>query len=108
MTVKLLIEQHLEFVSLKGGYTYLSESTIVKCLIVGNHMSRHIYVCQCEKKTLAHDFSLECVIKIYFSYFSTKTYVMGTQKNPLNETVLLSTQNIMLKLMGKKKLTILR
>ena len=27
------------------------------------------------------------------SYFSTKTYVVGTQKNRLNETVLLSTQN---------------
>ena len=26
-------------------------------------------------------------------YFSTKTYVVGTQKNHLNETVLLSTQN---------------
>ena len=33
------------------------------------------------------------VIKNYFSYFSTKTYVVGTQKNRLNETVLLSTQN---------------
>ena len=32
--------------------------------------------------------------KKYFSYFSTKTYVVGTQKNRLNETVLLSTQNI--------------
>ena len=30
----------------------------------------------------------------YFSYFKTKTYVVGTQKNRLNETVLLSTQNI--------------
>ena len=29
-----------------------------------------------------------------FSYFSTKTYVVGTQKNRLNETVLLSTKNI--------------
>ena len=29
----------------------------------------------------------------YFSYFSTKTYVVGTQRNRLNETVLLSTQN---------------
>ena len=29
----------------------------------------------------------------YFSYFSTKTYVVGTQKNRLNETVLMSTQN---------------
>ena len=28
-----------------------------------------------------------------FLYFSSKTYVVGTQKNRLNETVLLSTQN---------------
>ena len=34
-------------------------------------------------------------MKIIFSYFSTKTYV-GTQKNHLIETVLLSTQNICL------------
>ena len=39
-------------------------------------------------------FSLECVPKIICSYFSTKTYVVGTQKNRLNETVLLSTPNI--------------
>ena len=31
-------------------------------------------------------------MKIYFSYFSTKTYVVGTQKNRLNETVLLGIQ----------------
>ena len=37
-----------------------------------------------------------------------KTYVVGTQNNRLHETVLLSTQNIiMLKLMGKKIFTIL-
>ena len=30
MTVKLLTEQHLEFLSLKGGCTSLSESTLVK------------------------------------------------------------------------------
>ena len=34
------------------------------------------------------------VTKKYFSYFSTKTYVVGTQKNRLYEMVLLSTQNI--------------
>ena len=34
--------------------------------------------------------------QIYFSYFSTKTYVVGTQKNRLNETFLLGTQNICL------------
>ena len=33
-------------------------------------------------------------IEKYFSCFSNKTYVVGTQKNRLNETVLLSTQNI--------------
>ena len=30
MTVKLLAKQHLEFLSLKGGCTGLSESTLVK------------------------------------------------------------------------------
>ena len=29
----------------------------------------------------------------FFLYFSSKTYVVGTQKNRLNETVLLSTKN---------------
>ena len=32
--------------------------------------------------------------KFIFFYFWTKTYVVGTQKNRLNETFLLSTQNI--------------
>ena len=32
-------------------------------------------------------------IEIYFLYFSSKTYVVGTQKNRLNETVLLGTKN---------------
>ena len=40
------------------------------------------------------DKSKEYVMETYFSYFSNKTYVVGTQKNHLNETVLLSTQNI--------------
>ena len=30
----------------------------------------------------------ECVLKNYFLYFSSKTYVVGTQKNHLNEMVL--------------------
>ena len=46
------------------------------------------------RKRLFQDFSSECIPKNLFSYFSTKTYVVGTQKNRLNETVLLSTQNI--------------
>ena len=43
MSVKLLTEHHLELLSLKGGYTGSSESTIVKCHIVGNHVSRLNY-----------------------------------------------------------------
>ena len=39
-------------------------------------------------------FSYVLVTEKQFSYFSTKTYVVGTQKNYLNETFLLSTQNI--------------
>ena len=39
-------------------------------------------------------FFLQILPKNQCSYFSTKTYVVGTQKNRLNETVLLSTQNI--------------
>ena len=35
-----------------------------------------------------------CVINIYFLISETKTYVVDTQKNHINETVLLSYQNI--------------
>ena len=35
----------------------------------------------------------ECVSENYFAYFSTETCVVGTQKNRLDETVLLGTQN---------------
>ena len=38
----------------------------------------------------------ETETKSYFCYFSAKTDVVGTQKNRLDETVLLSTQNICL------------
>ena len=35
-------------------------------------------------------FTVHTKKKKYFSYFKTKTYVVGTQKNRLNETVLLT------------------
>ena len=38
MIVKLLTEHHLEFLGLKGGCRGSSESTHVKCHIVGSHM----------------------------------------------------------------------
>ena len=40
MSVKLLTEHHLEFLRLTGGCTGSSESILVKCHTVGNHMSR--------------------------------------------------------------------
>ena len=40
------------------------------------------------------DFSWENVAKNYFLITQPKHYVVGTQKNRLNETVLLSCQNI--------------
>ena len=39
MIVKLLTEHNLKFLSLKEGNTGSSESTLVKCHIVENHMS---------------------------------------------------------------------
>ena len=44
MTVTLLTKQHLEFLSLKGGFTGSSVSTLSKCHIVGNYMSRSLLV----------------------------------------------------------------
>ena len=35
---------------------------------------------------------IQCVPENLFSYFSTKTHVVGAQKNRLNETILLSTK----------------
>ena len=43
MTVKLLTEHHLEFLSLKGDCSGSSESTLVKMPLVGNHMTRLKY-----------------------------------------------------------------
>ena len=48
-----------------------------------------------------------CVAEKYFPNFSTKIYVVGTQKNCLNETVLLSTQ-IMFRLLDEKIIAFLR
>ena len=44
----------------------------------------------------------------FSSYFTTKTYVVGAQKNRLNETVLFEHPKHMLQLISKKIFTILR
>ena len=43
MSIKLLVVLHLECLSLKVNGTGSSESTLVKCHIVANHMSQLIY-----------------------------------------------------------------
>ena len=54
------------------------------------------------------------MLKVPFAYMYVKShifkfsYVVGTHKNRLNETVLLSTQKHILKIMGKKIFAILR
>ena len=44
MSDKILTEHHLEFLSFTGGCTGSSKSTLAKCYIVGNHVSRLIFV----------------------------------------------------------------
>ena len=54
MAVKLLTEQYLEFLSLKGGCTGSSESIYMsKCHNVGNHMSRLIVYIYKQNKCIA-------------------------------------------------------
>ena len=43
MSIKLLTQHHLEFLSLKGGCTARLSLHLSKCHIVGNHMSWLIY-----------------------------------------------------------------
>ena len=45
-------------------------------------------------KEVAAENNDNITLKNIFSYFSSKKYVVGSQKNRLNEMVLLSTQNI--------------
>ena len=61
MTVKLLTEQHFEFLSLKGGCTGLSESTLVKMphYCRKSHALAHIkifYGCTCTYLRSEFDF----------------------------------------------------
>ena len=43
MSVKLLTEHHLEFLSSEGGCTGSTESIHVKCHIVGNHVTAQMF-----------------------------------------------------------------
>ena len=51
MTVMLLTEHHLEFLSLKGGCTGLPESTLVAAAQLGNMTVSKALLSLAEKKT---------------------------------------------------------
>ena len=57
MSVKLLTEQYLELLILKGGYTGSLSLPLSKCHFVGNHMSRLISF---------KDFSIFALVVILF------------------------------------------
>ena len=101
MTVKLLTEHHLEFLSLKGGRTGSSESTLVKmqhywklyvtahmskCHIVGNHMSRII----CQNATLLEITCHGSYVKLPHCWKShvtahmSKCHIVGNHMSRLN------------------------
>ena len=61
---------------------------------VKHHVNKLENYIECKFLMAKQAFSKESVPEKYFFHFSPKTYVVGTQKNRLNETVLLSTQNI--------------
>ena len=85
----------------------------IQQLLVFEETNVKIYRCEkvvvgwCKKRTTS-PITHQCILiglrtlvksvyqKKNFSFFSTKAYVVGTQKKRLNETVLLSTQNICL------------
>ena len=56
-------------------------------------MNPGLYISRTKHNSVRQASRQERIFENYFSYFAIKTYVMGTQKNHLNEMVLLSTQN---------------
>ena len=87
MTVKLLVEQHLEFLSLKGGCTGLSEAMLVKmphCWKL--HVAAHMYLSHMRKTSFIVSsevrniiFGVSLHLLSYFDYASSKgTWESGT------------------------------
>ena len=83
MTLKLLAEHHLDFLSLKGGCTGSSEPTLVKCHIVGNHVSRLNFSLSSATGVLLANLTVcnhaRALLPIRFSYKSLRS----SSTNPL-------------------------
>ena len=73
MTVEQLNEKHLELLSLTGDCTGSSESALVKCPIVGNHVSRLMYaaisteICDARKNSV-YSFPVQAVFPYCFTF----------------------------------------
>ena len=65
-------------------------------LFICNRKKNEIQICSNKHETgLVYHTGIQirvCILKSIFSYFSTKTYVVGTQRNCLSETILFSTR----------------
>ena len=92
MTVKLLTEKHLEFLSLKGGCTGLSESIHVKmpcCLksrVSAAQICMHSYLVRLEVYTLVWAFMLVPTLLAEGSDVTTvKPVLSGHSKNRQNK-----------------------
>ena len=63
MIVKLLTEHHLEFLSLKGGCTGLSESTLVKMSNCwkSRALAHYYYCCEVvhDERMIAHIYNMQ-------------------------------------------------
>ena len=79
MSVKLLAEKHLEFLSLKGAAQARLSLHLSKCHIVGNHMSLLI------PKFMIRDRSLDYPLILYLQVFSTGTLYkqFGPKSSPI-------------------------
>ena len=95
MSVRLLTEHHLEFLSLKGGCTGSSESTLVKmphCWKL--HVTTQISMFMVKKFKIDHMSRTTKKLHKIYSYPSFLTFVLGAKKSHPIEMFLLSSHNI--------------
>ena len=86
MTVKLLAEHHLEFLSLKGGCTGSSESTLVKM----PHCWKSQITTQMHAQTASYGSDRSFTLFLYFKYvfiFSYNAVYLGSEKSFLSESI---------------------
>ena len=66
--------------------------TVLDWLVLPTVLYAFLFLLDIQSQTIEQPMALRNC-ENYFYFFSTKTYVVGTQKNRLDETVLLSNQN---------------